>query len=316
MTPPIRTIALTGASGYVGGTLLRGPLENYRVRALRRPDSKIVEAIGEVTWIVGDIADAATWHTLLEGADALIHLAAAGVANQNESFSTILQGNVHSVPHIFDAAAKHGVRSLVLTGSSFEYGIAGEQIATRPLNENDPLKPSSTYGASKVAALALANMFAMQTGIRTIVPRLFQVFGGTEAPSRLFPSVIRNALTGMPIKTTDGRQVRDFVHIDDVISALLCAMTADISLLGPGAHVFNIASGIPTPVRKAILLIAQLCNTPADQWHIGALSQRRNEIMSLVGDPSAAALHIGWIPRITLEEGLRRMITDYRDRKP
>jgi len=310
-------LAVTGATGFIGTHVLRKAVAaGYQVRALCRENSnrRRVEHL-PVEWIVGDIATTASWDELLDGADSLVHLAAAGVANLNDAFDAV-RTNLPSHLLLFQAAARHGVRRLVLAGSCFEYGRTGDRIGLRGLREDDPLDPMNAYAAAKAAATLLAGPLTRDLGLECFILRPFHTYGEGELATRLIPAVIHACQAGQPVRTTDGRQVRDLVHVGDVAEAFLRAIQADWSQASqePGTCVINVGTGRGTSIRAAVECLARLCGRDPAEVEFGAIPHRPHEMWRLVADVSAALRVLGWQPTANLESGLAEVVHDLQGR--
>jgi nucleoside-diphosphate-sugar epimerase len=303
-----RLVALTGATGFIGRAILpRLGAAGLPVRALaHRPEA--IPPGHDVEWQVGDIRDEVTWDRLLVGVDVVVHCASAGVFNLRAVAENV-QTNLPAFTGLMQAAHRHGVRRVVLAGSSFEYGRTGDAVADRGLRETDPLDPTSVHAATKAAIALLAGPLSDELQVETVLLRPFHVYGPGEPAGRLIPAVIAAALGTGPVRTTDGRQVRDLVHLDDVAGAFVAAATAprvrtDESHLG----VFNIATGVATPLAEVIRHLAAVCRVPAERLQIGAVPHRAREMWRLVADVGRARDVLGWSPRVAWRDGLADLV--------
>lgn len=300
MTP---AVAVTGGTGFVGRAVLRDFVgRGWRVRALHRGDA-VPDERG-VDWVTGDIGDPAAWDRLLDGADVVAHLAFAAMPDLGAVDENV-QTNLPAFADLMHACRRHGLRRVVLTGSCFEYGATGDLITDRGLREDDALRPTSIYAATKAAITLLAGPLAEKLELDAIVLRPFHVYGPNEPSFRLIPMLLDAARTGQEVATTDGKQVRDFIHRDDVAGAFAAAVTAPAA--GPGARVFNVGTGVATPVADAVRMIAGMAGLPLDRVKLGSLPHREHEMFRLVADPERARRELGWSPQIRLEEGLRAL---------
>ncbi|OIQ90379.1 UDP-glucose 4-epimerase [mine drainage metagenome] len=311
-------IAVTGGTGFIGRRVVHQLLaRGHRVRALRRPTSR-VELLQEPPqeWVSGDAETPEIWERLLSGVDALVHLAAAGVANIGDVFDAVhINFPMHA--HLLAAASKHGVRRVVLAGSCFEYGRTGESVGDRGLREDDRLDPVNVYGAVKAAITLITGPLSRDLGLETFLMRPFHVYGPGELGSRLVPSVISAALSGRRITSTDGRQIRDFIHIDDVADGFARAVEArwPAAVGQSGVSMINLASGVGTSVADMVRLITQTCGRAETEIEFGAVKHRQNEMWRLVGDWTAARDLLGWKPTITLPKGIEALVISERARR-
>jgi nucleoside-diphosphate-sugar epimerase len=119
----------------------------------------------------------------------------------------------------------------------------------------------------------------------------------------LVPSLIASLRRNERLRLTAGAQVRDFLHVDDVVEALISAAKCKL----PRFRVYNICSGYPTPIRDVALHVARLLDRRASLLDFGALPYRSDEQMWLVGSNRRFVDASGWVPKILLEAGLESM---------
>ena len=232
--------------------------------------------------------------------DAIFHLAAVGVTGEVTDLRQVVTGNIDGTLAALLAAQRLGSR-LVYCGSCFEYG-SGERWSEEALPA-----PTTEYGAAKAAGWLLANAFARRTGVEVVSLRPFTMYGPMEPPGRLVPSVVRLALAGRPIDLTPGDQRRDFVFVSDAVDAFIAAATTDAAVGGT----FNICTGNPVTVRDVVRRVLQSTGS-ASEPRFGAIAYRPTELAVLSGDPTRAEQILAWRSRVSLDEGLARMIAWFR----
>ncbi len=208
---------------------------------------------------------------------------------------------VYASAKLFEALADAGCRRIVGVGTCVEY-----DVSTGYLREDvTSLRPTSLYAASKLSTYHLLTQIAARAGVSWGWSRIFYLYGPGENPNRLVPAVIRALLNGDPIETTEGYQVRDYLHVADVASALL-------HVTDPAREdgVYNIASGRPVRVRDVVTQIAAMLGGE-DLLRLGARPASPGDPAFICGEP--ARLHrSGWTPRYTLEDGLQHTIDYWR----
>jgi nucleoside-diphosphate-sugar epimerase len=235
---------LTGGTGFIGSYVLAAALTaGHQVLALRRSPASapVIPLPRQPQWCEGDL------HTFppseLDGVDALLHLASAGVSPKQMPWFELMQSNVAGSLRLLERAAEAGVRRCVVTGTSHEYGNAARRFASIP--PDAPLEPLSPYGASKAAAFMLLRTFAIERRLELFYGRIFMAYGEGQFEGNFWPSLRRAALSGEDFPMTSGRQVCDFVPVAAVAAHLLEACTRpDISAGVP--LVTNIGSGVAT----------------------------------------------------------------------
>jgi CDP-6-deoxy-D-xylo-4-hexulose-3-dehydrase len=297
-----RRVLITGGAGFVGSHLVRHLVrEGAQVTVLERPGagrSRIADTLADLSIEEVDVRTyGAVRHAMRRVQPEIVfHLAAAGVSDPFLSPSVALRVNVDGTLNVVRAAVEVGAQRIIHTGTSYEYG---ELAAERRL---DPISP---YAASKTAAWALCRMYYRTQGWPVVTLRLYQVYGPAQ-DSRLIPAAIQAALEGRDFPTTPGEQVRDWVYVEDVAEAYLCAATAE----GIEGETIDIGTGVGHSVREVVERVFTYLDGDAKPL-IGALAYRPGEVWSQVADPTHAARLLDWHARVPLEEGLHRTLTWY-----
>jgi dihydroflavonol-4-reductase len=210
-------IALTGATGYTGSRLLGLLLaRGHDVRALARPSSSRPRESTAVTWVEGDLRERAAVERLVEGADAVVHVAAVyRTAGHPDAYYRDV--NVGGTERLLEAAARAGVRRFVHTST---VGVHGE-VRDPPADEESPIAPGDVYQATKAEAEALALAFHRDRGVPVVVVRPGAIYGpGETRLLKLFRAIARGryAIVG------SGRAFYHPVYIDDLLQGYLLAL--------------------------------------------------------------------------------------------
>jgi nucleoside-diphosphate-sugar epimerase len=193
------------------------------------------------------------------------------------------------------AFAHAGGRRLLMIGSCAEYDWSS---AAEPLSEvRSNLLPASLYGASKDALRRVVGVYAEQEGIELAWGRPFFLYGPREASARLVPSVVRSLLAGEPVATSSGKQVRDYMYVQDVALAVVALLRSGV------VGEVNIASGIGVSVGEILDKLAHLIGSP-ELIRRGGLADRPGEPPMLVADVARLRDEVGFHSRWSLDEGL------------
>jgi UDP-glucose 4-epimerase len=234
---------LTGATGFIGSHVLLAALNaGYEVVAMRRSahSSATIPLPKEPTWWEGDLNSLEA--SQLEGIDAIIHTAAAGVSPKRASWSDLLQTNVCGSIRLLESASVAGIRRCVFVGTCHEYGNSALRYKAIP--PDAPLEPLNEYGASKAACYQLTRTFASIHELEFFYGRIFFAYGEGQYSHNFWPSLQRAAILGEDLRMTSGRQIGDFIPAETVAVHLLAACTR--SDIIPGSpYVVNIGTGIP-----------------------------------------------------------------------
>ena len=320
----MRRALVTGAHGFVASHLAAELLRRgVSVRILDRPDPRTADVGGprrsaldllgirdEVELAEGDLRDAEAVSSAVAGCDSVFHLAAqtiVGVARRSprETFET----NVRGAWNVFEACREHGVERTVFASSDKAYGTSPEL----PYREDFPLRASYPYDASKAAADIVARSYANAYGLPLAVTRFANVYGGGDLNfSRLIPETVVALLDGRaPQIRSDGTPERDFLHVDDAVSAYL-AIAEALDDGRAGGEAFNAGGERPHSVREVVDLVADLARTGVEPEYLGA-GTPDGEIDRQYVDSTKLRELTGWRPRVELADGLARTLAWYRE---
>jgi CDP-glucose 4,6-dehydratase len=318
------TTLVTGASGVVGGWLVAALLQRgERVMVLKRaaaPGSLLeregLEARCEV--VCGDVADEALMARIVAdgGVQTIFHLAAQSIVGSAdhrpaETFTT----NIKGTWAVLEAARVAGVRRVVVAGSRNAYG----ERTPSPYTEDMALAPTHAYDVSKAATDLIGRSYWHTYGLPVAVTRLANVYGGGDRnPSRLVPELVSAALDGRaPRLRTDGTPQRDFLYVEDAVTAYLAIADAlDDPAAGARGEAFNAGGGRPVSVREVVATLERIVGTPLNAVYDAAEPGAADAGPSRQYVDTAKIERIcGWRPSVDLEEGLRRTVEWYRARR-
>ena len=309
----LRSALVTGCSGLIGSVLVERLLaEGVQVYGLARPGtgakirpSSTLRVIEAPSFETGDLRKSLAGMSC----DVVFHLASYGVQTHDRDHDQLIAGNIGLVSHLLRAISQWPLARFIFTGSCSEYGLPIAEGV--PIAEDQPLRPTSLYGAAKAAAELYGNALAAQFKLPFVTLRLFNVFGPGEGPHRLLPSILQGLENDRPVELTGGEQQRDLLHVDDVADALFAAACCE--RLEPFAA-YNVCSGTPVRIREVGETAADLLGKPRTLLQWGKLPYRSDESMWVVGDPSRFAQATSWRPKMNLAAGIQRMITAVRER--
>jgi CDP-glucose 4,6-dehydratase len=314
---------VTGAHGFVGSHLAKALLDRGEsVRVLDRPDPREADLGGPrrsgldllgirdaVELVEADLRDAVQVGEAVRGSDSVFHLAAqtiVGVARSSplETFEV----NVAGAWNVFEACRLHGVGRVVFASSDKAYGTSPEL----PYREDLPLRAAYPYDASKAAADIIARSYANAYGLPLAVTRFANVYGGGDLNfSRLIPEATIAVLEGRaPEIRSDGSPERDFLHVDDAVSAYL-AIAGALAEGEAAGEAYNAGGERPHSVREVVGLIAELGGAEHEPSYLGG-GNPDGEIDRQYVDSSKLREATGWRPLIGLRDGLARTLDWYR----
>lgn len=252
--------------------------------------------------IRGDVTDAAALRRAMEGVDGCFHLAAiASVELCRREWMRTHAVNLGGTIRVLEAARDAAV-PVVYASSAAVYG----DQARLPISEDALPRPLSSYGADKLGSELHARAGGAMHGIRSCGLRFFNVFGPRQDPRSPYSGVISifaaAIAEGRPVIIHgDGGQTRDFIHVSDVVAALLAGLRA----AGTDAPVFNVCTGRPTSILDLVATIGGIAGRGAAVTHGPA---RLGEIRHSYGDPGAMRAALGVGEPLALREGLASLL--------
>jgi CDP-glucose 4,6-dehydratase len=314
---------VSGAHGFVGSHLALALLRRGdSVRVLDRPAPRLADVGGErrsgldllgirdeVELVEADLRDAEAVAAAVAGTDAVFHLAAQTIVSvARESPLETFEVNVRGAWNVFEACRTHEVGRVVFASSDKAYGTSPEL----PYREDFPLRAAYPYDASKAAADTIARSYATAYGLPLAVTRFANVYGGGDLNfSRLIPESVVAVLDGRPPAIrSDGSPERDFLHVDDAVSAYLSIAAALEN--GAKGEAFNAGGERPHSVREVVESIARAAGSGIEPDFRGS-GNPDGEIDRQFVDSTKLRELTGWRPAIGLEDGLRRTLEWYRD---
>ncbi len=296
---------VTGASGFIGTHLVRRLLSEGRaVTALVRSSSVLPPEWGDRVRIAvcDDFSESSLRRLVSMPVDVVFHLAAYGVRPDCRDIDEILRINVGLPAALVRLCAEWRAR-MVMAGTFSEYRSPSSRD---PVTEESPLEMHKLYGSSKAAGGLMASAVAHDSGVSFRLLRLFKVYGAGEAPHRLLPALVTGLRKRERVAISAGTQVLDFVHIDDVVEAML---RADAHCRESGAvATWNVATGRGHSVREFAEAVARAMDADLSLLGFGAIAMRKDDEAWLVGSPDLLRSELGWQPSTGLEGGVRAAV--------
>ena len=302
---PMKRVAITGGTGFVGANLTRRVLrDGHEVHLLVRP--------GHAEWRIAEIRSATRLHvidfsnaeevfkTLKEvRPDWIFHLAAYGAYSSQTDLSRMAQTNIIGTMNLVNACMATGFESFVNAGTSSEYGYKDHAPA-----ETECLEPNSHYAVTKASATLFCSYTARCKNVPIPTLRLYSVYGPYEQPTRLIPTLVRFGLEGKLPPLVNPNTARDYVHTEDVVEAFLLAAQDPGSDCGA---IYNVGTGIQTSMEEVVSIARRIMNIQAEpEW--GTMPDRIWDTNSWVCDNSKIERVLGWKPRLSFEEGLLQTV--------
>lgn len=292
-------IIVTGGSGFIGSNIVSNLSKNHDVKIY---DFKKPENL-ETEFIQGDIKDTENVINSIKDCDVVIHLAATlGVINTEENPVLTLDTNMGGTKNVLEACRINKIKKIIFSSSSEVYG----EPVKIPMDENDKPIPITTYGISKFAAEEYIKAYARNYGLHYTMFRLFNVYGDQQATDWVLPEFVNKAIKNEDIIVHgDGTQTRAFCYVTDVSNAFSLALDK------ANGQLINIGNNTePTSIKELAYKIIRLANSKSHVKFIPfeESKRNRNEIMVRIPNIQKAKDILGFVPQITLDEGILKVI--------
>lgn len=300
---------VTGATGFIGAALTRLLVRSGVPTAILLRNSsdpwRLGECLDHVTVIRGEFqAPTLFVDDLIKFApDTVFHLAWDGVSRHKRNDPRQVRNNVPGTTDLFLASVQAGVRFFVAAGSQAEYGLADHRM-----DETHPTNPTTLYGAAKIATLGLLKHLTTVHDVGLAWLRIFSIYGPQDDNDTLMSSLIRKLLQGERPAVTDGRQLWDYLYVDDAAKAFLSVAKSR------SAGVFNVGYGQAAPLRTTMSTVRDLIN-PNLEIGFGEIPHGLAAITHLEPDVTKLTQATGWSPHVPLYEGLCQTIAWQRSRR-
>lgn len=304
MIGPHKRILVTGGAGFIGSHLVETlRLDGCEAVVLDDLSMGRRENVrGQIEFIEGDIRDYDAVRKALSGVDAVLHLAArVSVRASCEHFVDDASVNVMGTLNVLKACAGLGVRKFVYASSMAVYADSPDP---KPITESYPCAPISPYGVAKMACEHYVLNLCPQLGIEPVVLRLFNTFGEGQTFTPYVGVITifaKRLLAGEPpIIFGDGEQCRDFVSVDEVVTAFTCALESNCA-----GETINIGTGVARSVNEITGMLRELINPAIKPIYEPA---RPGELRNCVADISKARRVLGYASLGQVEDRLEDVV--------
>jgi UDP-glucose 4-epimerase len=311
-------VLITGGAGLIGSHIAdhlieEGVREIVILDNFVRGDRRNVAAAlskGAVTIVDGDIGDRELIEGAMAGIDLVFHLAALRITQCAQEPRLAVDVLVNGTFNVVEAAVKAGVKKIIASSTASVYGLA-DQFPTPETHH--PYNNRTLYGAAKVFNEGLLRAFHEMSGLDYVALRYFNVYGERMDVYGAYTEVLirwmeRIAAGQPPIIFGSGRQTMDFIHVSDIARANILAAKADVT-----DEVLNVASGRETSLNDlAFALLRTMGSSLRPEY---GPERTVNPVSRRLADVSRARELLGFEARISLDEGLQRLVEWWREER-
>jgi len=304
---------VTGGTGFVGSNLIRKLISSkHELHSINKNPNNF--------WRISDVKDRINIHNVdlsdqkkLEktikkiNPEIVFHLASYGVDPSEKNFSKNIQTNLIGTYNLFSTLSDHKIKKIINVGSVFEYGFP---INNQGFSEKDCMNPLTLYGILKSVQTNLADYFFNSKSLPVTTLRLFTPYGMFEKKGRLVSDIMVALIKKKKLKISSPKPTRDFIFIDDVITALIKTSVAK----NVNGKIFNIGLGKSTSVEQILDISKNLSNFEL-KTQTTKIHRRDYDLLGGKGHAkiSQAKKFLNWSPKYSIEEGLEKTFLWYKN---
>ncbi|RPG95898.1 MAG: NAD(P)-dependent oxidoreductase [Candidatus Pelagibacter sp. TMED165] len=295
-------ILIPGGTGFIGYHLIFYLVKKgWIVHSLSKFKPKKTRRVKGAKYIYCDVRDKKKLRSKLDKYyDYIVNLSGYVDHSNNQSITRI---HFNGCKNLIFNYLNNKPKKFIQIGSSIEYG---KQRSPQRENKKNSQETYSTYGNAKLLSTKFLLEQKKKYNFPITILRLYLVYGPKQDLNRLIPITIMNALKKVKFNCSEGKQLRDFVYIDDLINAIVKTFKNEKS----NGEIINVGSGNPISVKKLIIKICKLANGGNPQF--GKVSLRKDEIFKLYPSLKKVKKILNWQAKVNLDKGLKKTIKYYK----
>lgn len=311
-------ILVIGGAGFIGGfvvsELLKHPVkeviiyDNFARGKVENIKESLLDSRCSIFPFGGDVRETDILDRAIEGCDYVFHLAAMWLLHCKDFPRTAFDVNITGTFNVLEACVKHNVKKLIYSSSASVYGDAVEV----PMTESHPFNNKNFYGATKISGEAMCTAFNDRYGLSVIGLRYMNVYGPGQDQHAVYSGVVPIMLNKIeanevPVINGDGSQAYDFIYVEDIAKANVCALTSETAF-----GFYNVGTEVQTTIKQLCDKILELKNSDLKvEYKPYAADDARQLVQNRIGSAKRAHDEISFTYEFSLEQGLQKLI-DWR----
>jgi len=292
-------ILVTGATGFVGKHLVSRLInENYQCAVLVRDVEKAYSFFGDKVHIIKYDKDAFDYVDKIHSfnPEIVIHLASHYTAADDiKELQKLLEANVVFTSYLCSALERNKIQLFINTGSFAEY-----------FDGNAIINPAYLYAATKTSVRYLIEYFGKKHNYSIIHVIPYSIYGEGGTGKKVIDYIIESLFSDSPIEMTEGKQILDFIHVEDVVD-FYCTLIKKRNLISKPVSEYHLGTGIGTSIRDLSAIIENICGRKANiAW--GKRQYRHCDVMHAVAPVAFIKKEFDWEAKVSIPQGIKRLI--------
>jgi len=308
-------ILVIGGAGFIGSFVVRELLkheikeviiyDNFARGKMGNIQDCLADSRCSIFPFGGDVREIDILDKAMKGIDYVFHLAAMWLLHCKDFPRTAFDVNISGTFNVLEACVKHKVKKLIYSSSASVYGDAVEV----PMTEGHPFNNKNFYGATKISGEAMCTAFHDRYGLEVVGLRYMNVYGPGQDQHAVYSGVVPIMLNKIdaneaPTINGDGSQAYDFVYVEDVARANICALTTDWSF-----GFYNVGTEVQTTIRQLCDLILNIKDSKLQViYKPYSEDDARQLVKNRIGSAKKAREEIGFTYKYSLDAGLKKLI--------
>ena len=297
-----KKILIVGGTGFIGYHLAKKCLsKNWEVTSFSTRKPKSYRYLKKEKYLIGDIS---SFKDIKKKIKKRFHFVVnLGGHIDHLDKKKVFQSHLIGCKNLANFFLKKNIKAFIQMGSSNEYGKLKS-----PHKENLSGNPLSPYGRAKLQASRFLLDLFKKKKFPVIVLRLYQAYGPKQETNRLIPILIVNSLKDNIYPCSEGKQFRDFIYVEDVVSAIFKCFSKSKKVLS--GQILNLGTGKPIKIKKIIKMITFKVKKGKPQY--GKIKMRKDEAMKIYPSIRKVSKILKWKPKISFSEGLTKTYNSYK----